>query len=241
VTAHITGLAPNAAFHVQLVAANAGGTSNSADSQTTTPPLPPTIGPRSATNIQPTSALLTARVDPNGGALSACRFVYGPSTSYGHSVPCTQKVGDGPVAVQVSAVASGLKPATHYHFTLVASNQGGQSSGADSTFRTPGPSSLRIVPTGTVKHAAATLTMRCAGARRTTCAGRITLILRVHNHSITIGQSAYRLVAPASKHLRIRLTALALRSLGTGQTLHVIVLVKPTIGAPSRQSIQLRA
>ena len=67
VLAHVTGLTPNAPLHVRLVAGDAGGTSAGSDVQSRTLPLAPTIGPRTATQTQPTTTLLSAWVNPNGG------------------------------------------------------------------------------------------------------------------------------------------------------------------------------
>ncbi len=83
-----------------------------------------------------TSATLNATVNPNGGAVSACRFEYGSTSSYGSSVPCASLPGSGSSAVAVSARLQGLSANTTYHFRIVASNAGGTGTGADQALTT---------------------------------------------------------------------------------------------------------
>jgi Fibronectin type III domain len=99
-----------------------------------------TVGP--ASNETNTSATLSGTVDPDGVAMSSCRFKYGTSTSYGQSIPCAQtpaQIGSGGVPVSVDATLTGLLASTTYHFRLDGSNANGTNFTRDATFTTTGP------------------------------------------------------------------------------------------------------
>jgi phospholipase C len=103
-----------------------------------TPPdgAPPTVVTMPATSVTTSSATLNATVNPNGKAVSSCRFEYGTSTAYGLTAPCKPSPGSGTSAVAVSAALSGLKSNTTYHFRIAATNEGGGSTGEDQTLQT---------------------------------------------------------------------------------------------------------
>jgi phospholipase C len=84
-----------------------------------------------------TSATLNATVNPNGGTVSDCHFEYGTTKAYGSSAPCAPGPGSGTAPVAVSASLQRLTPATTYHFSIVASNQGGTGADGLHTFKTP--------------------------------------------------------------------------------------------------------
>ena len=65
-----------------------------------------------------------------------CRFEYGPTSSFGSSVPCTQSSIPGPAPVAVSASLGGLSANSTYHFRIVARTAGGTSGGGDLEFKT---------------------------------------------------------------------------------------------------------
>jgi hypothetical protein len=90
-----------------------------------------------SSHVNATSATLNGTVTPDGSAITSCSFEYGPSSSYGQSVPCLEDVGSGEEPVAVHADLSGLSPGAAYHFRLVASNANGTAEGADQTFTTP--------------------------------------------------------------------------------------------------------
>jgi CSLREA domain-containing protein len=87
-----------------------------------------------AADITASGATLPGSVTPNGHA-TTYHFEYGTTTAYGTST-ADQDAGSGVAAGSVSTAATGLAPATTYHFRLVASSSEGTASGADHTFTT---------------------------------------------------------------------------------------------------------
>jgi hypothetical protein len=102
--------------------------------------LAPLLGPVTATPSM-TGATLNATIYPYG-ADTRYRFEYGPTSSYGTSVPVPD--GDAgsapyPTAVTEMRTIAGLSSNTTYHYRLVASNSVGPATGpeaADKTFTT---------------------------------------------------------------------------------------------------------
>src|SRR5204862_6469885 len=157
VSARPQGLSANTTYHFRIVASNAGGTGAGADRTLTTLPSAPSVETSAATALSPTAATLNASVNPNGGAVSDCRFEYGTSVFYGASVPCAALPGSGSRAVAVAAAVEGLAPNTTYHFRIVASNAGGTSTGADQTLTTlPTPPTVTTGTATSRTHAPAT-------------------------------------------------------------------------------------
>ena len=96
----------------------------------------PTVMTGAVSFVTQVSATLRATVNPNGAGLSDCHFEYGPTTSYGSSVPCSLLLASETSPVALSGSLTGLSKDTTYHFRIVATNLGGTSSGADEKFRT---------------------------------------------------------------------------------------------------------
>jgi hypothetical protein len=90
-----------------------------------------------AGSVTATSAVLNATVNPNGEAVSACTFEYGPTTSYGQSAPCSSLPGSGTSPIAVSATITGLTAKSTYHFRIAATNPSGASDGKSKTLKTP--------------------------------------------------------------------------------------------------------
>ena len=141
VSASVTGLSANTTYHFRIVATNPGGTSEGADQTFKTLPDAPMVVTKAASSLTQTGVTLNATVNPNEGTVTDCHFEYGPTMSYGTSVPCTpSSPGSGNSPVAVSAAVVGLSPNTTYHFRIVATNPGGTSKGADQTLKTlPNP------------------------------------------------------------------------------------------------------
>ena len=101
-------------------------------------PGPPLVVTQAATGLGPATAILTASIAPNG-AVTACHFEYGLTTSYG-SVTATNILRASTAAV--AADLAGLPAATQYHFRTVATNRFGTTLGNDLPFHTGGLTNL---------------------------------------------------------------------------------------------------
>jgi hypothetical protein len=135
VSAAVSSLRPGRIYHYRLVATSDSGTSRGADRTFSTagPPTPVT-GP--ASSVALSTARLNGAVAPNGLA-TTWYFEYGTSTAYGAKTS-TRNAGKGTRPVRVSFAVSRLRPATTYHYRLVARNSAGTRRGSDVTFTTAG-------------------------------------------------------------------------------------------------------
>lgn len=97
-------------------------------------PAAPVMEASEAASVSQVSVQLRAQV-VSEEPLSACHIEYGTSTSYGSSLPCTSRPGEG---FRESALASGLTEATTYDFRVVATNSLGTTEGPNQTFTTLG-------------------------------------------------------------------------------------------------------
>jgi len=106
---------------------------------------PPVCQVQNATAIQRTAAILHGLVFDDGGEPCEYRFNYGQTTGYGISTAWTgsQKTGDS-----LSKLASGLEPATTYHFQAEIRNSAGVSSCADNQLSTRMSDSGWVLPSG---------------------------------------------------------------------------------------------
>jgi hypothetical protein len=139
-----SGCGPASACEIQLAGTggSAGDPKVKAKVTVTFAPLPdpPLVitGPAGPGPVDHTRAL-QGEVNPGGFKTSDCRFVYGPTTAYGSSVPCQQSaatIGEGSSYVPVTAVTDALEPNTIYHYRLRATALGGTGEGDDLTFTT---------------------------------------------------------------------------------------------------------
>jgi subtilase family serine protease len=96
----------------------------------------PTVVDEAASAVTVSTGVLNATVNPEGGAVSACTFEYGPGRSYGESVPCSSLPGSGTSPVAVSAAITGLAAKTSYRFRISATNAAGTSSAKGRKFKT---------------------------------------------------------------------------------------------------------
>jgi hypothetical protein len=91
-----------------------------------------------------TSATVNGTVDPDGVALEECVFEYGPTNSYGQSIPCAESPAEiGTSAKAVHAELSGLAGETFFHYRLAARNLNATIRGADKTFKTPAKPTIK--------------------------------------------------------------------------------------------------
>ena len=113
----------------------------------------PAVVADAAGGITQTSAALAGSVNPDGSAVSSCRFEYEtasldydhsfaqPVSIFGQSLPCDRtpgQIGSGTSPVDVNADINGLKPGVLYHFRLSATNADGTSY-SGGLFATQGP------------------------------------------------------------------------------------------------------
>jgi phosphodiesterase/alkaline phosphatase D-like protein len=139
----INNLTQGLAYHYRIVATNANGTSRGNDG-TVTIPSKPTVVTGSATNITTTSCTLNGTVNPNGSS-TTWNFEYGTTTSYG-TTTVVSNAGSGTSVVQASIAVNNLTPGTLYHYRIVATNAGGNTSvGNDSTVTTLPPPKPTVV------------------------------------------------------------------------------------------------
>jgi hypothetical protein len=129
----VSGLQPGGTYHFRIVATNAVGKSFGPD-EVLTAADGPAITNLSSRNVRASSAELTAAINPQGGDTSY-HFEYGPTTSYGTSVPIPDEdIGAGNTGVNVSALLSDLTSGITYHFRVVAQNPYGSAESPDQTF-----------------------------------------------------------------------------------------------------------
>jgi virginiamycin B lyase len=95
-----------------------------------------------ATQIGASDAMLAGTVTPRSQA-TTYNFDWGLTAAYGSST-ATATAGSGASAQSVTAVISGLAPATTYHFRLVATNAAGTTLGADQSFATVAPAPFAV-------------------------------------------------------------------------------------------------
>jgi hypothetical protein len=129
------------------------GAAGPAGALTLTSPIVATLG---ASAVTPTSATLSASVNPVGQD-TIYHFDYGTTTAYDHHTTVLD-AGSGVLDVPVSAAVTGLSPGTTYHFRLSAVNASGTTLGLDQSFTTPGPPSVHTGPATAVAAGSATLT-----------------------------------------------------------------------------------
>jgi hypothetical protein len=94
----------------------------------------PGVTTGNATAVGQTTAILHGKVDPNGAATTFF-FQVGPTRLYG-GVTTTTSAGNGANPKSIKSTASGMAPATTYHYRLVAQNSKGLSFGKDRTLKT---------------------------------------------------------------------------------------------------------
>ncbi len=98
-----------------------------------------------ATTVTRNSATLTGTVKLDKEGEATCQFLWGTTTEFGQTVPCSKPVTEEEGAVQATlseATGSKLEPDTTYYYRLQASNKNGLNPGdpsQDQQFTTSGP------------------------------------------------------------------------------------------------------
>ncbi len=141
--ANATGLEPNRDYQVR-VHANYLNFSKQAESPGPNPnfhteAVPPTIGPLVHSNLDQGEAAIAGYVNPHNSAITDCEFSWGPSESYGQSIPCEALPPTDNHPRQVRAVLSGLDPESTYHFMLSIDGGAGSAQSGDTSFTTLSP------------------------------------------------------------------------------------------------------
>ncbi len=139
VTVPISGLLPNNTYHFRVNATSASGTTNGNDMTFTTAMIPGTVVTLAATNVVGINATLNGTVNANYASANVT-FQWGLTAAYGNTATATPASVTGSTTTPVSAIITGLAPATVYHFRCVGTGPGGTSYGADLQFISDCPS-----------------------------------------------------------------------------------------------------
>lgn len=112
--------------------------------------MPPEVETGAASSVTGSSATLNGTVDPEASE-TTYQFEYGSTTAYGSKAPVTPaSAGAGATPIAVSQPVSGLAPNTTYHYRLVATNEAGETEGADATFTTPKAPTVTTRPASSI-------------------------------------------------------------------------------------------
>jgi phosphodiesterase/alkaline phosphatase D-like protein len=165
-------LEPFGTYHYRLVAIDAAGKGFPAYGRdrtfTPSPEAPPAIDATGASDETPTTATLSASINPNL-APTLFRFQYGTDSNYDAQTSQEGPIGEDGVDHPVSVPIAGLTPGTTYHFRVVAFNIAGQTAGPDETFNTPdAPRVLETASSGVTQTRANLTAQLRAGFRSTT-------------------------------------------------------------------------
>ncbi len=135
VSAGVSGLVPNQAYHYRVLTTDEHGTRRGVDQTFTILVLPAVEDqPPTVSLLTRASAKLTGTIDPERSETSY-HFEYGTTEDYGNSTNIGQ-AGGGAGDTTVSQQLDELLPDVTYHYRLVAHNLAGTASGPDHTFRT---------------------------------------------------------------------------------------------------------
>jgi hypothetical protein len=102
----------------------------------------PDLSTGATSHLTGTSVVLTGTVNPDSEGPATCRFAWGTTKGFGHTVECSEGIGEGDSPVPVDSVKlEGLTPDTEYCYRLQAenaakgANPGGLSAGEESEDR----------------------------------------------------------------------------------------------------------
>lgn len=135
VTATLAALTANTKYYFRIVATSTAGTVTGATASFTTLPNAPTATTGAASAITKATATLGGTVNAAGSATTGY-FEYGKTTAFGTKTG-TLTLGSATTNQAASSAISGLTASTKYFFRFVATNAGGTTTGATSSFTTP--------------------------------------------------------------------------------------------------------
>jgi hypothetical protein len=216
------------------------GTATAAPPTVTTLPIDPTA-------VTDTYALLSGIVNPNGIA-TVYKFQYGETTAYGSETPQTS-AANGKADVPVDVAVDELKPATTYHFRLVAFPDPAagpyygvdQTAGADQAFTTSAALKLAFASKkAAVAKGKASVILTAAGPADEVAKGKLTLKAKIHKKLKKIGSARYSVTVGKTKTIKVRLTKAAKKRLKHGK-LKASASAKTTgITAPATAKLKLK-
>jgi hypothetical protein len=134
VQATVSGLTPSTTYHYRLVADGVLGLDATFQTTASTNPAPPTISRLAAADKTPTSARLTARIDPNRAA-TTWHAEWGTTTRLGNRTP-EQTIPTGDGGVPVSVALANLPTHTRIYWRVVALNAAGLRRSGTTSFTT---------------------------------------------------------------------------------------------------------
>ncbi len=169
VSSKISGLSVGITYHFRFVVTSAAGTVRQPDQTFTTLPILPTVAGVSASQVSKSGATLDATIKPGLGP-TVYLFDYGSSSSYGSSTMPSAPIGSDNTDHSVATEITGLKPATTYHYRVVAINFAGVVAGLDQTFTTKNVPSIFGASSAGVTRTSATLTAEIAPGFSSTAA-----------------------------------------------------------------------
>ena len=144
-------------YHYRLVATNASGTTLGPDRTFfSAPPDPPKVKDLLTGEVTPTTAELSASINPGSGP-TVYWVEFGHDGSYGTATPTSASVGADDTDHGVTSELEGLTPGTTYHYRVVATNFGGTFTSADQSFNTPNTPAITSVSSSEVGESGATL------------------------------------------------------------------------------------
>lgn len=144
VTTVVGELTPGTTYHVRLDVDNEDGFREGSEVVFTTVVLPPAVSTGLVVSSAPTEVEVNGGVNPeHGDTKYHFEYIDGQDfarSGYQNAISLPQPDGDageGGESQIVTAMFTGLAPATGYHYRVVATNAGGTHKGTDKTFTTP--------------------------------------------------------------------------------------------------------
>ena len=125
VHAALTGLTPGTVYHYRLRLVNKDGEALNTNDEHFSTTVAGVIEEAATVDVEPSSATLTARVNPENVGDTKCRIEYGTSVSYGASVACEpgEDLATGNMGVSVGLRLEGLVVGSTYHWRVVLSDE----------------------------------------------------------------------------------------------------------------------